>query len=208
MKKTISIFVSVLIVLSVLMSITAVADGGDYTGGEEKWDALGHSLVFKSEVPATCTEQGYSIYYCETCKKEYRFDYKDIIPHTESNWIVDVQPTETTEGHRYKECTVCKAVLAEESIAVATHIAGDINKDGSVNNKDLMRLLQYITGNDVDLDLVAADVNGDKSVDNKDLVRLFKYLSDIKVEIFYDANNGGEQGNQNNGGAIYLPEAP
>ncbi len=37
-------------------------------------------------------------------------------PHTPSDWIVAKQPTETEEGYRYKECTVCYDVLDTEII--------------------------------------------------------------------------------------------
>ena len=36
--------------------------------------------------------------------------------HTESNWITDVKATADKDGHRYKECTVCKYVTLEETI--------------------------------------------------------------------------------------------
>ena len=65
-----------------------------------------------------------------------------------------------------------------------THIPGDINMDGRVNNKDLTRLFQYLSDWDVQVDSNALDVNGDGKVNNKDLTRLFQYLSDWDVQIF------------------------
>lgn len=56
-------------------------------------------------------------------------------------------------------------------------IAGDINDDGTVNNKDLTRLMKYISGEDVEVVAVAVDTNGDGNVNNKDLTRLMKYIS-------------------------------
>ena len=64
-----------------------------------------------------------------------------------------------------------------------SHIPGDINNDGAVNNKDLTRLFQYLSDWDVAVNEAALDVNGDGKANNKDLTRLFQYLSDWDVEI-------------------------
>lgn len=82
--------------------------------------------------------------------------------------------------HTYENgiCTGCGA--AEPGY----HLPGDINGDGSVNNKDFTRLFQYLADWDVEVVEAALDVNGDGSVNNKDLTRLFQYLSDWDVEIF------------------------
>jgi lipopolysaccharide export system protein LptA len=66
----------------------------------------------------------------------------------------------------------------------AAYIPGDINGDGSVNNKDLTRLFQYLSDWDVWVNEAALDVNGDGNVNNKDLTRFFQYLSDWDVQIF------------------------
>ncbi len=63
-------------------------------------------------------------------------------------------------------------------------LCGDVNDDGSVNNKDLTRLFQYLSDWDVEINEAALDINGDGSVNNKDLTRLFQYLSDWDVVIF------------------------
>ena len=106
--------------------------------------------------------------------------------HIESDWIIDTPATTEAGGHRHKECTVCGYHTVEEDTEKlsADHIAGDINNDGSVNNKDLTRLFQYLSDWDVEVNEAALDVNGDGSVNNKDLTRLFQFLSDWDVEIF------------------------
>ena len=63
------------------------------------------------------------------------------------------------------------------------HEPGDINGDGSVNNKDVTRLLRYIKHHDVQAVEAALDVNGDGSVNNKDVTRLLRYLKHQDVEI-------------------------
>lgn len=56
-------------------------------------------------------------------------------------------------------------------------IYGDVTGDGRVNAADLVRLMKYISGTDVEIKTVTADVNGDGSINSKDLTRLMKLIS-------------------------------
>ena len=61
---------------------------------------------------------------------------------------------------------------------------GDVNGDGSVNNKDATRLLQYLSGWNVEVNPERVDVNGDGSINNKDATRLLQYLSGWDVVVY------------------------
>lgn len=63
------------------------------------------------------------------------------------------------------------------NISVFEGIAGDINSDKVVNNKDAVILFRYIAGWSVSVDEKALDCNGDGSVNNKDAVTLFRYVA-------------------------------
>jgi hypothetical protein len=63
-----------------------------------------------------------------------------------------------------------------------TGIPGDINNDGEVNTKDLVRLMKKISAGVTDADL---DLNGDGSVDNADLRQLMKYLADPESVVLH-----------------------
>jgi len=68
-------------------------------------------------------------------------------------------------------------------VTISSYVAGDINGDGKVNNKDLTRLAQYFAGWDVEVSEPVIDVNGDGKVNNKDLTRLAQYLAGWDVEL-------------------------
>ncbi len=63
------------------------------------------------------------------------------------------------------------------SVEVVEYVYGDINDDGVVNNKDILRLLNYISDSSTAINMKVADVNDDGFVDNKDAMILFDYVS-------------------------------
>ncbi|MBQ3179039.1 MAG: hypothetical protein IJB52_14560 [Clostridia bacterium] len=67
---------------------------------------------------------------------------------------------------------------------IVDYIPGDIDGDGNVNAKDQGRLLQYLAGLPVTVDVKALDVNGDGNVNAKDQGRLLQYLAGLPVEIY------------------------
>ena len=59
-----------------------------------------------------------------------------------------------------------------------SRIAGDANKDGAVDLRDVVMVRRYLTGGwNVTIDTSAADVNADKIVDLKDVVLMRRYLA-------------------------------
>ena len=68
----------------------------------------------------------------------------------------------------------------EELDTVDVVLTGDFNYDGSINNKDVVMINQYVlekrtANND---QMIAIDVNGDGSVNNRDCAMLAQYLVD------------------------------
>ncbi len=62
---------------------------------------------------------------------------------------------------------------------------GDINSDGEVNNKDVVIIFKYLSGEKVKCDEFALDVNYDGYSDNKDVAALFRYVSGGDVNAYY-----------------------
>ena len=95
--------------------------------------------VEENRVEATCTQNGKydEVIYCVNCRAQMSRTTKVIDPlgHTESDWIVDVEATTTTEGSKHTECTVCGEVIKTETIEKLPRPASeglefDLNYDG------------------------------------------------------------------------------
>ncbi|MBR3641636.1 MAG: hypothetical protein IKN53_06375 [Oscillibacter sp.] len=84
----------------------------------ESIPALGHKLVHHDAQAASCEEVGWAAY--DTCSRDgCGYTTKVEIPalgHTWGEWIVDVQPTTESAGHKYRECSTCHQ-QEEENIA-------------------------------------------------------------------------------------------
>ena len=71
-----------------------------------------HSHIKTEEVPATCTEKGYTVYKCD-CGDEYRDDETELADHRWNDGEVTKEATEDAEGEMTFTCTVCKASKTE-----------------------------------------------------------------------------------------------
>ncbi len=58
-------------------------------------------------------------------------------------------------------------------------LPGDVNADGTVDGRDLLRLARHLAGHSVQIDPAASDLNGDSSIDGRDLLRLAKRLAGL-----------------------------
>ena len=185
-----------------------------YSYQDNETTALGHNFVdYVSDNNATCTSDGTKTAKCTRCEvTDTIADAGSMLAHNAGEWITDAnghhrhcadcdqdvdagehtyewvitkEATAEENGLREEICSVCGYKSGNsEDIIYSQHKPGDINGDGSLNNKDLTRLFQYLSDWDVEVNESALDVNGDGSVNNKDLTRLFQYLSDWDVSIF------------------------
>lgn len=120
--------------------------------------SAGHTAaVFGENIPATCTEAGCTTGVgCIWCGA-----------------VITVPEQLPALGHRYVNgyCETCGEKCP--------YTPGDINADGKIDTRDLVRLMKYISGADVELQ--GGDVNGDGKIDTRDLVRLMKMISEKKT---------------------------
>ena len=129
---------------------------------------------------------------CGTASKTvtYNGKYGELPVPSYSGYIFKGWYTSVTGGTQVTATTVVTTKSNQTLYAIwekepTTHTPGDINGDGSVNNKDLTRLMKYLAGEGVEVIEAALDVNGDGTVNNKDLTRLMKYLAGADVTISY-----------------------
>ena len=75
----------------------------------------------------------------------------------------------TNEGKQISRFTVV--------IPDSTLTPGDVNRDGAINNKDIVELFRYVSQSQKSGDEAAHDFNADEEVNNKDVAALFRYVS-------------------------------
>ena len=69
----------------------------------------GHNFDYKNGVVTdpTCTEMGYTTYFCKTCDYSIRGDYVNELGHSFGEGVVTREPSADEAGEMVCECTVC-----------------------------------------------------------------------------------------------------
>lgn len=70
-------------------------------------------------------------------------------------------------------------------VSVVEYLAGDLNGDTRINNRDLGLLMKALNGETVSINERAADTNGDGNVNNRDLGLLQRYLNGWDVTLVH-----------------------
>jgi hypothetical protein len=58
-------------------------------------------------------------------------------------------------------------------------VVGDVNRDGTLSEDDVMELRNYLVKNEVEIDTAAADVNSDGKLNGKDVVLLGRLVRNM-----------------------------
>lgn len=132
------------------------------------------------------------LFYSDTAKTEPlsaealptdRYIYYDVLPSPNSF----VRKVETNAEYIDGEKLLIGDKLSDGlSIEPYTVLAGDANFDGTLNTKDLVSVMRYISGDfgwfweSINYD--AIDLNGNGDIDVKDLIRVMKLIAGDSVE--------------------------
>ena len=117
------------------------------------------------------------------------YNAKPCTNHSWSEWTVIQPATAEAEGLRERTCLVC-GEKETEVIPKLDFTYGDVNGDGKINGRDVVKLAKYLAAYDESTGTSSvtvspgADVNGDGRIDGRDLVKLRKYLAN------YDESTG------------------
>ena len=176
---------------------TVVVDGVEYTDTKEVvipatghdyeaeyiWSADGQSCEVKLTCDCGATETKVATVVEDTTKRvEPTCDVDGKAVYTATVVVDGVEYTDTKEvvipatGHADNngdgKCDNCGEMLIAS-------LLGDVNNDGEVNTKDIVRLRKYFADPDVtEIHFLNSDVNLDGEVNTKDLVRMRKHFAD------------------------------
>ncbi len=160
-------------------------------GYESSAKAPGHTygVDYDTVVEGDCTHSSYKIKKCTVCGCEKYFDISAAEGHKFSDWQTVTPATAESEGIQEHECTAC-GQKETQTIPKLDFTYGDVNGDGKINGRDVVKLAKYLaayderTGTSSVTVSPGADVNGDGRIDGRDLVKLRKYLAN------YDESTG------------------
>ncbi len=97
---------------------------------------------------------------------------------TSGSTVITVTPDDSnTYNVGFEEVTI-KAATGKITIGSGSGKSGDINADGTIDNKDATLLRRYVSGwSGITISSGSADVNADGNIDNKDATILRRYVA-------------------------------
>ena len=75
-----------------------------------------------------------------------------------------------------QKCTVCGTYTYRKAMTYYDWTPGDVNGNGTADGRDVIRLMNWLAGDEVEIDEKNADLNQDGEVNEKDLLMLVRCL--------------------------------
>ena len=88
-----------------------------------------------------------------------------------------ITPYENSYGVGADKCVTGTGTAVSVKTTLSDFQLGDVNRDGSVDVRDMQRLYNHLNKTDLLEDTSTADVNGDGSIDVRDMQRLYNHLN-------------------------------
>ena len=136
-----------------------------------------HSHTFSPwqvRTPSTCTIPGEEYRTCTDCQEE-ETRALPLAAHAYGDWIVEKPASMTEDGLEVRICSVCRA-RDEKKLPAGDYLPGDLNGDGTVDDKDAEYLLYHIFYPNQYPVRQDCDFNGDGAVDDKDAEYLLYHI--------------------------------
>ncbi len=114
----------------------------DNSGGGSTGDPACEHLTteIRNATEATCSALGYSgDTYCKSCgAKVTSGETISKLSHTESDWIIDKNATNTEAGSKHTECTVCGTTIKTEAILPISNVGAFVSSVGLMKSASSM----------------------------------------------------------------------
>ena len=144
------------------------------------YKVVNHDFVLDAKVAPTCTEKGYTQYFCDECDGYRKQDYVDALGHKMGAWSVSSVATSEQDGKLVCSCGNCGI---DEYKSYPYHTPGDTDLDEELTVYDVILLLQQMAGiKEFDaLALSAGDLNLNYAIDSEDATLLLQRVSGSDV---------------------------
>lgn len=160
MKQYLAVLLSVLLLM---ISVPLVSADTIYNDDTLNWGEFScpHNTIREVDaVASTCAVSGHAAYtFCVDCKL-LLLGSRDPLPLAEHTY-------DSTYDAECNDCGHVREVL----------VPGDVDENGTVNNRDVGRLQQFLNEYDITVDEVAADLDGNGKINNRDLGLLLRLVN-------------------------------
>ena len=148
-------------------------------GEKQSVEALGHVGEIISTSSLSCTTNNSVTINCINCNLITEIVVEEAPGHTES----EIEAVDgALSSYSYTRCTVCGEITIK-SFETNVYKSGDINSDGSIDEKDVLLLGKIVGGSASYANLFACDVNADGKVNLLDLLVLKQYVAKLNVSL-------------------------
>ena len=132
---------------------------------------------------SSCGYESSSDEHWRLCNEDECADKSCRRPYDGDNITHNWEETPYGDNQILKTCTRCGEEEIVDIGGTDDRLPGDVNGDGEVDTRDLLRLAKFLGNHPVEIVEKNATVNGDDVIDTRDLLGLAKFLGNHPVEL-------------------------